>query len=160
MLDEHLYTLASDPTQAYVPPERTSPVPFLNLAPLDNAVLRLDQSTRAYQSAFERVAKSDFTISQAQAARLNDCLQGLEEKLLRSEGLPGRPWYQHMIYAPGMKTGYGAKTLPGVREAIEGRRWAEAERCAAMTALALDAYSEGLDRAAAALGSSSGTAVP
>jgi N-acetylated-alpha-linked acidic dipeptidase len=50
-----------------------------------------------------------------------------EQKLLSDAGLPRRPWYKHCIYAPGLYTGYGVKTLPGIREAIEQRNWKEAQ---------------------------------
>ena len=73
----------------------------------------------------------------------------MEQSLLRNEGLPGRDWYKHMIYAPGRFTGYGAKTLPGVREAIEEERWADADRYAILTAQALEAYAARLDQATA-----------
>ena len=67
------------------------------------------------------------------------------------QGLPGgRDWYQHMIYAPGAHTGYGVKTLPGIREAIEDRRWDEANQYIGVVARALNAYSTRLDRAIAA----------
>ena len=73
----------------------------------------------------------------------------MEQTLLSPQGLPGREWFRHMIYAPGLKTGYGVKTLPGVREAIEDRRWPEAERYAAIIGDVLNAYCERLERAAA-----------
>jgi N-acetylated-alpha-linked acidic dipeptidase len=49
-----------------------------------------------------------------------------ERRLTDDAGLPRRSWYKHMIYAPGVYSGYGAKTMPGVREAIEQKRWPEA----------------------------------
>ena len=73
-------------------------------------------------------------------------------KLLDSKGLPGRPWYQNLVYAPGRFTGYGAKTLPGVREAIEERRFADANTYAELTADALNAYAARLDTAAEIIG--------
>ena len=78
-------------------------------------------------------------------------LIGVEHSLTSPDGLPGRPWYQHLLYAPGMLTGYGAKTLPGVREAIEGRRWAEARDYIGRTAQALDAARARIDQATAIL---------
>ena len=69
----------------------------------------------------------------------------------RARGLPERDWYRHFIYAPGLLTGYGVKTLPGVREAIEGARWDEANRYAGITAEVLGAYCDGIDRATALL---------
>jgi N-acetylated-alpha-linked acidic dipeptidase len=74
-------------------------------------------------------------------------LQGAEQALTDPHGLPGRPWYVNLAYAPGVLTGYGAKTLPGIREAIEGRRWAEASEFIGRTAAALNALSDRLDQA-------------
>ena len=74
-------------------------------------------------------------------------LSGMEQALTAPEGLPGRPWFRHMLYAPGVLTGYGAKTLPGVREAIEGRRYDEARAYIAITARTLAAYADRLDQA-------------
>ncbi len=73
---------------------------------------------------------------------MNATLTVLEQSLTDPRGLPGREWYQHMIYAPGMYTGYGVKTLPGIREAIEERRWDEANQYIGVVSRALNAYSE------------------
>ena len=70
-------------------------------------------------------------------------------------GLAGRPWFRHHVYAPGFYTGYGVKTLPLVREAIEGRRWADAERGIVVTAEVLEAFAAEVERAAAGLASGS-----
>ena len=75
----------------------------------------------------------------------------IDQTLAPNVGLPGRAWYKNLIYAPGRFTGYGAKTLPGVREAIEDQRWADADRYAKLTADALNAYSDRLDQATAVL---------
>jgi len=77
----------------------------------------------------------------------------IDQTLAPDEGLPGRYWYRNLIYAPGRYTGYEAKTLPGVREAIEDRRWSDADRYAKLTADALNAYSNRLDRTTAILNS-------
>jgi N-acetylated-alpha-linked acidic dipeptidase len=73
----------------------------------------------------------------------------MEGMLLEARGLPGRDWYKHLVYAPGLYTGYGVKTIPGVREAIEQNHWDEANQYAALTAAALGAYCDRLDQAAA-----------
>jgi N-acetylated-alpha-linked acidic dipeptidase len=75
----------------------------------------------------------------------------IDQTLAPNVGLPGRAWYKNLIYAPGRFTGYGTKTLPGVREAIEDQRWADANRYAKLTADALNAYSDRLDKATAVL---------
>ena len=62
--------------------------------------------------------------------------------------MPRRPWYRHQIYAPGFYTGYGVKTLPGVREAIEQKNWSEADQQIVATAQALAAHTNAINRAA------------
>jgi N-acetylated-alpha-linked acidic dipeptidase len=123
----------------------------LALAPLDKAVARLKQSAKTFDQAYGAALASGALVG-AQAAKLSQTLQGIDETLLSPQGLPGRPWYENLVYAPGLETGYGVKTLPGVREGIEGRRWEEADRYAALTAEVLNAYSDRLDQASALLG--------
>ena len=67
--------------------------------------------------------------------------------LLTPAGLPGRPWYTHQIYAPGLYTGYGVKTLPSVREAIEQRRWQEAQEQITVVAGAIEAFAREIEKA-------------
>jgi len=150
MLDANLFTLAADPTETYLPPERDTPVPVLNFAPLDNALLRLKQSARACDDA-QTSALQNGKLSDARRAELNALLRDIEQTLVSPEGLPQREWFRHMIYAPGLQTGYGTKTLPGVREAIEGRRWPEAERYAGIIAGVLNGYCGRLDKITALL---------
>jgi N-acetylated-alpha-linked acidic dipeptidase len=78
---------------------------------------------------------------------LNKILYRAEQKLLAEDGLPRRPWFRHSIYAPGYYTGYGVKTLPGIREGIEERQWKEAQEQIDNTAAALDRYSDEIDKA-------------
>ncbi len=147
LLDEKLHKLAADPTRASHAPEREAEVPVLNFAPLDNALLRLKKSTKNYDEALSAEMKTGLKIDAAKLGELNTQLRTLEQQLLSPEGLPSRPWYRHMIYAPGVKTGYGVKTLPGIREAIEDRRWPDAETFAVTIAKSLGRYSEALDKA-------------
>ena len=69
--------------------------------------------------------------------------------LTREEGLPRRPWFRHHIYAPGFYTGYGVKTLPGVREAVEERYWEEAAEQIDLLADVLESVADQIDAAAA-----------
>ena len=64
--------------------------------------------------------------------------------MLRENGLPRRDWFKHMIYAPGFYTGYGVKTLPGIREGLEERNWDEVN-------LFISEVAKALDRAAATI---------
>ena len=121
LLDDGAFQLAADPRLPRSPPPRATDVPYLSFAELDNAVERLRTSANAFDKEYQRLAA--LIEGTDERARLNAVLAGLEQSLTDPRGLPGRDWYQHMIYAPGMHTGYGAKTLPGIREAIEERRW-------------------------------------
>ncbi len=83
--------------------------------------------------------------------QLDELLRGMESTLTHPRGLPEREWYKHLIYEPGLYTGYGVKTVPGVREAIEQNHWDEANQYVGLTAAALNAYCDRLDQAAALL---------
>ena len=82
---------------------------------------------------------------------LEPILYGSERALTREEGLPGRPWFRHFVYAPGFYTGYGVKTLPAVREAIEQREWDAVEPRVVATAEALRAFARQIDAATGAV---------
>jgi N-acetylated-alpha-linked acidic dipeptidase len=84
-------------------------------------------------------------------SELNRLLRGAERTLTLERGLPGRPWYKHQLYAPGLYTGYSAKTLPGIREAAEAGRWEEANRQAESVAGALRQFRAQVERAVAAM---------
>jgi N-acetylated-alpha-linked acidic dipeptidase len=119
------YALTNDPRRPMVPPPALATPPFLNFAPLDNAIMALDTAAAHYAQA--RSATVAAPRSAARLAAVNQELTQAERKLTSPDGLPRRPWMQHLIYAPGWYTGYNAKTLPGVREAIEQARYPEAE---------------------------------
>jgi len=151
LIDDGAYKLAADPEQAYLPPPVPDDVPKLDFKPLAEAAARLARSARAYDTAFARAAGFDFQLPSNELAELNHLLQGAEQSLLSKAGLPGRAWYQHMLYAPGAYTGYGAKTLPAVREAIELHHWSDAAASIQQVADALDAAASHLDEAATKL---------
>ncbi|MGC4054696.1 MAG: transferrin receptor-like dimerization domain-containing protein [Paludibaculum sp.] len=137
--------LTADPRKTYIVPEPKAAVPFLNFAPLDNAVSKLKTSTEAF-------TKIDLkALPEPKAKQLDAILLQIERKLTRPEGLPRRPWFQHQIYAPGFYTGYGVKTLPGIREAIEQRYWKEADEQIGKTSASIEAFAAELDRATALL---------
>lgn len=144
----HAYEISSDPTKTYVPPKADAPAPFLNFAPLQNAVSRLQQSAREYERAAASLPSDDPNAS-VREAELDQLLMHAEQTLTTSQGLPRRPWYKHQIYAPGFYTGYGVKTVPGVREAIEQKDWAEANKEIEVVAGVIDAYTANVDRATA-----------
>ena len=151
LLDQNAFGLAADPTRVVGPPEREAPVPEVNFAALDTVLGRLTTSAAAYDAAYARFTAGQISLSDAQRAKLNTLLQGMEQRLTDARGLPGRDWFRHFVYAPGLLTGYGVKTLPSVREAIEGSRWDEANHYAGITAAVLRSYCEGIERATALL---------
>jgi N-acetylated-alpha-linked acidic dipeptidase len=151
LLDEKIYELAASATDPVGPPARDAEVPFLNLAPLRNASTALAASARAFDASYAAALAEPGRLTPARAASVNGLLGTAERALLGEPGLPGRPWYRHMIYAPGLYTGYGAKTLPAVREAVEERHWTDVPGAVVATATALDAYRRALEAATAAL---------
>jgi len=151
LLDQNAFALATDPTRPIQAPEREPEVPYLDFAPLDNVIARLRKSAGQYDEQYARLLSGALKLTAAQSRELNDLLRGMEQTLIDSRGLPGREWYRHLIYAPGLYTGYGVKTLPGVREAIEQNQWEKANQYSARTAAVLDAYCERLDKATALL---------
>ena len=151
LLDQNAFTLAADPTRVVLPPAREPAVPYLNFPPLDNIVARLKASAAAYDDSYVKLEAGSLKLTAARQKELNALLQGMEQSLSSARGLPGREWYKHLIYAPGMLTGYGVKTLPGVRESIEANRWDDANEYSVITAAALSAYCDRLDRATALL---------
>jgi N-acetylated-alpha-linked acidic dipeptidase len=145
-IDSGVYSAVSDPRRPTVAPPKEEVPPFLNFAPLDNAQNVLDRSAQRYAKAVKA-----FTSSNASAQTLqpiNAKLLLAERKLINNGGLPRRSWYRHLIYAPGFYTGYGAKTLPGVREGIEEKRYQEAESEIVRVAQAIQDYAAVIDSAA------------
>ncbi len=150
LLASNAFQLASDPRRPVAAPQPLVPTPHIELAALDNASERLTASAAAFDRAY---AVHAATLAPAARQRLEAALRNIDQLLLDNRGLPGRPWYLNMIYAPGRFTGYGAKTLPAVREAIEERRFADAENYARLTAAVIDTYAARLDAATALLNS-------
>jgi N-acetylated-alpha-linked acidic dipeptidase len=147
LLDQSAFNAAADPTKPVAAPAREPEVPYFEFASLDNVLARLQKSARGYDDLYAKVLDGSLKLTVTQRRQLDDLLRGLEQTLTDSRGLPGRDWYRHLIYAPGMLTGYGVKTLPGVREGIEQNRFEEASRYIPITAAALGAYCDRLDQA-------------
>ncbi len=123
-IDEGLFSAVNDPRHPKVAPPREDVPPYLNFAPLDNATDALALSAGHYQDALNKT--KGMQIPPGALRDLNAKLAASEQRLTTPEGLLRRPWYKHMIYAPGVYSGYDPKTIPGVREAIEQKRWDEA----------------------------------
>ena len=135
MIAENRFSAAADPTRTFIPPQKKQPVPYLDFSPLQNALAELESVSELFSDS----AKLE-NIEPEHLSDLNTILYRCEQELLTDGGLPRRPWYRHTIYAPGYYTGYGVKTLPGIREAIEQRNWDEARQQIEITSRAITSY--------------------
>jgi N-acetylated-alpha-linked acidic dipeptidase len=128
-LDEGVFKATFDPRRPTVAPAREEVPPHLNFAPMQNAVDTFARSAKHYQQALsQKQASLGDDAAAAKLGALNRELIESERRLTNADGLPRRPWYKHLLYAPGVYTGYEVKTVPGVREGIEQKRYAEAEQ--------------------------------
>jgi N-acetylated-alpha-linked acidic dipeptidase len=144
-ISEGVYDALQDPKKTLVPPKVEDIPPYLNFAPLEQASDDLTEAAQAYDKAMDAASGHG-------SAELNTDLLRTERVLTDEQGLPNRPWFQHVLYAPGFYTGYGVKTIPGVREAIEQKRWAEADEQIRRSASALEREVDLLKQAAKLLG--------
>ena len=122
LIKEKKYEYAGDPKKNELPPTVKDEVPFLNFASLQNSMTELEKATNRLSDLL-----TSGKLTATQKNEVNKKLYQAEQKLLSEKGLPRRGWYRHTIYAPGFYTGYGVKTLPGIREAVEQRNWKEAQ---------------------------------
>ena len=123
MVSNNLFKLAEDPQDKLLPVAMEDTVPRLDFSALDRSL----DSLKATAAQYRKLSSSATDVTPGVQRQLNVILYGSERQLLTEKGLPKRPWYRHQVYAPGYYTGYGVKTLPGIREAIEQRQWKEAQ---------------------------------
>src|SRR4029079_19552068 len=142
---EGAFKLASAPFDPMVAPADQGIAPLIDMLPVQNAVYHLKRAASAADAMLGR----ESALPAAKQAAINASLAQIDPLLIDPAGLPGRPWYKNLIYAPGTLTGYGAKTLPGVREGIEQRRFDNARAYVVRTARVLEDYANRLDAAVA-----------
>ena len=147
LIEENVFKLAADPKLTRALPNKQVAVPFLEFGSIENALHQLAQST---QQLKQLLSKAD-QLKADDLVRLNKILFTAEQSLLHEHGLPRRPWYKHQVYAPGFYTGYGVKTLPGVREGIEEKNWKEAQERIGVLANALISFNGVVQNAIAIL---------
>ena len=152
LLEQRAFELNADPTRMVRPPEREAPVPQVNLTPLDAVVTRLKASAQAYDAAYAGASTPVSSSSMRASARRStrSCRAWSNGSRTRA-ACRGANGSSTSIYAPGVLTGYGVKTMPGVREAMEADHWSEADEYAAITAQVLGKYCDGIERATALL---------
>ena len=143
-IEEGVFQAITDPRERFVPPAVEPVPPYLNFTPLDNALDTLSHSADRYKKAVEKFSGSQHGLPK----NLNDKLVQTERILTSVEGLPDRPWFKHQIYAPGFYTGYGVKTIPAVREAIEQKQWKEADEHIVRVADLLRSFAGSVESAA------------
>ena len=147
-LEEGVFKATFDPRRPTVAPPQEEIPPHLNFAPMENAAEALTRSAERYQKALATKQSGLSELQEETLRTLNAKLIESERKLTNHDGLPRRPWYKHMLYAPGVYSGYGVKTVPSVREGIEQKRYAEAETEIARVAKALEDEAALVDSAA------------
>lgn len=136
MVAENLYKLAYDPKDSLRLPVGNQPVPYLDFSALENKLVEL----KRLADLFKESSPAAINLPLDKQKELNGIFMSTERTLTSDKGLEGRQWYKHLVYAPGIYTGYGVKTLPGIREAIELRKWAQAEENIRMVTERLDEY--------------------
>jgi N-acetylated-alpha-linked acidic dipeptidase len=145
-----VFAAMRDPRNPVPMPKTEAVPPAINFAPYDNAAAALTNAARRYDKALGG-ARAKVNATQSVLVALNAKLRQAEIQLIDNEGLFRRPWYRHLIYAPGFYTGYGVKTVPGVREGIEDGRYADAEKEVSRVAAALTRLATLIDSASADL---------
>lgn len=131
------YAAVLDPTKTIVPPKTKDSVPHFNFSPLKNALARLMDSAVDFEDSVN--------MNKQTTEEVNNLLYTVERLMVRDEGLPGRGWYKHYIYAPGFYTGYGVKTIPAVREAIEQREYDQVEKQIKLSAEVIEKIASRID---------------
>ncbi|HEY3159235.1 MAG TPA: M28 family metallopeptidase [Vicinamibacterales bacterium] len=149
-IDEGVFAAVNDPKRPLQAPKTETVAPALNFAPLENAAEALTQAAARYHRAVD-AARAKLASNSAAVRAANAKLLQAERQLTDEAGLPKRPWYRHLLYAPGFYTGYAVKTMPGVREAIEQKQYAEADTEIARVAKAVEREAALLDSISSSL---------
>src|SRR5437899_1000028 len=151
-IEEGVFKATNDPKRPLVPPAVEAVPPHLNFAPMENAVDALNHGAADYRKALEQAnASGGAALASASLAEVNKMLIESERRLTNAEGLPNRQWFKHQLYAPGFYTGYGVKTVPAVREAIELKQWKQADEAIIVVARVLQDEAALISSAAAKL---------
>jgi N-acetylated-alpha-linked acidic dipeptidase len=145
-IEEGIFSSVADRRRPVAAPAVEEVPPALNFAPLENAAAALTRAADRYRKALQ-AARTKMTPETARI--VNARLIQSERQLTDAAGLPRRPWYRHLLYAPGYYTGYAVKTMPGVREAIEEKNYDEAEGEIVRVARALERAKTLIDAATA-----------
>jgi N-acetylated-alpha-linked acidic dipeptidase len=151
-IEEGSFTATNDPHSPTTPPPALQVPPHISFAALENAADSLTRAAERYSKAYDKALGSGNTeAAKSSLASVDAILAHSEHTLTDPRGLPMRPWFQHLLYAPGFYTGYGVKTMPAVREAIEQRKYGEVDEAIARVSAVVNAEAGLVESAAAAL---------
>lgn len=143
IIRDKLFDISKDPTKEFLPPKMKDAVPYLDFSNLENTMAQLKNTTEEFQKQYS----SAIQLPVDKQNELNEILFKVERSLINENGLPKRPWFKHQIYAPGFYTGYGVKTLPGIREAIEQRNWKESQENIEIVSKTIETYTQQVQHA-------------
>ena len=148
-LQEGVFTATSDPRRPTMPPPAETVPPFMNFAPMKNAIDLLKKSADRYSKALSSWQQKGSPDRSSQSlAAVNADLLKVGRLFLNERGLPERPWFKNQIYAPGAYTGYGAKPIAAVREYMDEKKWKEAEGQVPQVSQIIEQVAAGIDKAA------------
>jgi len=151
-LKEDVFTATADPRKPSVPPPDETVPPYMNFAPMKNAIEELKKSSEHYSKALAAwQAKGSPALSAESLNTINGDLLDVSRLFLNPKGLPERPWFKNQIYAPGAYTGYGGKPVAAVREYMDEKKWKEAEAQIPQVSQVIENVGAGIDKAAADL---------
>jgi N-acetylated-alpha-linked acidic dipeptidase len=143
IIRDKLFDISKDPTKEFLPPKMKDAVPYLDFSNLENTMAQLKNTAEEFQKQYS----SAIQLPVDKQNELNEILFKVERSLINENGLPKRPWFKHQIYAPGFYTGYGVKTLPGIREAIEQRNWKESQENIEIVSKTIETYTQQVQHA-------------
>jgi N-acetylated-alpha-linked acidic dipeptidase len=148
-LTEGVFKATFDPHKPASPPPAEAVPPYINFAPMKNAVALLKKSADRYAHALATFqSKSSPALSAHALRQINADLLRVSRLFLNQKGLPERPWFKNQIYAPGAYTGYGAKPIAAVREYMDEKKWQEAEAQVPQVAQVIENVATGINKAA------------
>jgi N-acetylated-alpha-linked acidic dipeptidase len=146
---EGVFAATADPHKPSVPPPVEAVPPYMNFAPMKNAIDLFKKSSDRYSkilSAWQ--AKGSPALSAELLDLVNADLLRVPRLFLNEKGLPERPWFKNQIYAPGAYTGYDAKPIAAVREYMDEKKWKEAEAQVPQVSQVIENAAAGIDKAA------------
>ncbi len=148
-LQEGVFKATNDPRRPTQPPPAETVPPYMNFAPMKNAIDLLKKSADRYSKALSKWRDSGSPQLPTEKVELiNADLIRIPRLFLNEKGLPERPWFKNQIYAPGAYTGYGAKPIAAVREYMDEKKWKEADAQIPGVAHVIENVASGINKAA------------